>query len=220
MEGMVSDAQKRGTIVCLPNKVDPVSPEYYRPLTLLSADYTLLTHIIAHRLRPRMKGILHRNQYSGRVGSKIFEAIVSVRDIIAYAEETNRPTCVLTIDFKEAFDRMSHFFLFLILKVYGISERFCKRLQKIYANATSTLTINGNQSKKIYKHSGVRQGCPLSVLLFALCINLLPFNLDKEAARTRTRITWCQNDGNCVCGRHNHHRHETARYRHHSRGST
>ena len=52
MEGMVSDTQKHGTIVCLPQKVDPVSPEDYRPLTLLNADYKLLTCIIAHRLSP------------------------------------------------------------------------------------------------------------------------------------------------------------------------
>ena len=31
------------------------------------------------------------------------------------AEGTNKPICTLTIDFKEAFDRMSHSFLFMIL---------------------------------------------------------------------------------------------------------
>lgn len=63
MEGMVSDVQKHGKIVCLPNKFDPVSPEDYRPLTLLNADYKLLTRNIQHRLRPWMEDILHQIQY-------------------------------------------------------------------------------------------------------------------------------------------------------------
>ena len=71
-------------------KFDPVSPEDYRPLTLLDADYKLLTRIIAHRLRPWMEDILHQNQYSGRPRHTIFEVTATVRDIIAYTEETNR----------------------------------------------------------------------------------------------------------------------------------
>jgi len=65
MEGMVSDAQKHEQFMSA-KKVDPVSPEDYRPLVLLNADYKLLTRIIAHRLRPWMEDILHQNQYCGR----------------------------------------------------------------------------------------------------------------------------------------------------------
>ena len=92
----------------------------------------------------------------------------------------NKLTSILTIDFKEAFDRMSHSFLFMTLKEYGISEQFCKRLQKTYTNATSTLTKNGHTSKPIKIKSGVRYGCPLSMLLFALCINPLLTNLENK----------------------------------------
>ena len=67
----------------------------------------------------------------------------TVQDIITYAEETNKPVCLLSIDFKDAFDKMSHTFLLKILREYGISENFCSRLQKIYADATSTLTLIG-----------------------------------------------------------------------------
>jgi len=68
-----------------------------------------------------MEDILHQNQYCGRPGHTIFGATARVTDIIAYSEETNKQTCIPTIDFEEAFDRISHSFLFLILKEYGIS---------------------------------------------------------------------------------------------------
>ena len=57
-----------------------------------------------------MKYILYHYQYCDRNGHTIFDAVASVRDIIAYAEETNKPICLLSIDLKEAFDKMSHTF--------------------------------------------------------------------------------------------------------------
>jgi len=94
MEGSVPDSQKHGYIVCLPKQATPMSPENYRPLTILNTDYKLLTRIIANRLRPWMDNILHHNQFCGRTSQTIFDAIGNVRDIIAYAEESNKSICL------------------------------------------------------------------------------------------------------------------------------
>jgi len=180
MEGSLSDSQKHGHIVCLPKQATPMSPENHRPLTILNTDYKLHTRIIANRLRPWMDNILHHNQFCGRTSQTIFDAIANVRDIIAYAKESNKPICLLSIDFKDAFDKISHTYLFKILREYGISDQFCSRLQTLYADATTTLILNGHKSSPIRVQSGVRQGCPLSILLFVLCINPLLINLDKK----------------------------------------
>jgi len=168
MEGPLSDEQKHDHIVCLPKDVAPESPENYRPFTILKTDYKLLTRIIANRLRPWMKDIPHHNQYCGRIGQTIFDTIATVRDIVAHAEEATKPICLLSIDFKEAFDKMSHTFLFKIFREYGISENFCSRLQKIYADATSTLTLNSHKSTPIKIISGCDRAA-LSVSYFLLC---------------------------------------------------
>ena len=83
LEGAVSDAQKHGHIVCLPKRDFPVHPENYRPLTILNTDYKILTRIIANRLRTRMDEVLHHNQYFGRNDKLIYDAVATVRDIIA-----------------------------------------------------------------------------------------------------------------------------------------
>ena len=126
--GSETDAQKSGTVVCLPNKVEPGGPDDYRPLTLLNADHKLLTRLIANRLQPWMSDILQSSQHCGRQGNTIFEAVAAIRDIVAYTEVYNEPVCLLTIDFKEAFDRISHSYLYTILREYGFTEEFCKRI--------------------------------------------------------------------------------------------
>ena len=180
IDGAVTNDKKHGNIVCLPKACNPVNPEIYRPLTILKTDYKLLTRILAYRLRPWMEDVLHPNQYCGRNGKSIFDTVATVRDIIAYAETTNSSLCLLSIDFSDAFDKISHTFLFNILREYGISETFCQRLRNIYVDATLTLVLNGHKSKSIKIEIGVRQGCPLSMMPFAARINPLLITLDKR----------------------------------------
>ena len=124
IEGEASTEQKHGHILCLPKVNNPVSPEHYRPHTILKIDYKLLTRILAYRLRPWMEEVIHHNQYCGRNGKTKYDAVATVRDIIAYAEVSNTSLCLLSIDFSDAFDKISHAFLFKILEKYGISKTF------------------------------------------------------------------------------------------------
>jgi len=48
----------------------------------------------------------------------------------------------------------------------------------MYTNATSVVHINGHISRPIPIQSSIRQGCPLSTTLFALCLNPLLHRLD------------------------------------------
>jgi len=135
-----------------------------------------------------MEDVLHQNQYCGRNGKTIYDAVVTVRDIIAYAEDTNISICVLSIDFSDAFDKISHTYLFEILREKGIiSANFCQCLRNIYADSTSILTMNGHKSKPIKILSGVQQRCPLSMLLIETCINPLLINLDRKLQGIKVR---------------------------------
>jgi len=78
----------QGHVVCLPKKTHPKKTEDYRPLTLLNSDYRILARVIANRLKPILPVIIHPNQHCGIQGSSVFEAVVTVREAIAYAEVT------------------------------------------------------------------------------------------------------------------------------------
>jgi hypothetical protein len=103
----------------------------------------------------------------------LFEAVAMMQDAIAYANDTRTPMCVVTVDSKEAFDRISHTYLFAILKTYGFSEQFQQRIRNMYEDAASTIQINGHQVGPIPIRSSIRQGYPMSCLLYAACLNPL-----------------------------------------------
>ena len=112
IDRQITDQQKRGILVCIIKNSDPKRIEDYRPLTLLNSDYKLLTKIIANRMRPWMTGTLQKSQHCGPHGNTIFDAAAAVRDVVAYVEISGTPLCILSIDFTEAFDKISHDYQF------------------------------------------------------------------------------------------------------------
>jgi hypothetical protein len=145
--------------------------EDYRPLTLLNADYKLLTRMLALRLYPRLANFLHPSQHFGVPVHTIFDATAAIRDVIFHAEYTKFPLCIVSLDFEAAFDNISHTSLFTLLDSYGFSGIFQGRIRAMYTDLTSSFKINGHLSSPIPINCSIRQGCPLSMLLFALCLD-------------------------------------------------
>ena len=75
-------------------------------------------------MRPILAELLHPSHYCGVPGKTIFDAAATIRDTIAYTETTRRPLCVVSLDFKQTFDRISHTYLLTILRSYGFDVGF------------------------------------------------------------------------------------------------
>jgi hypothetical protein len=130
-----------------------------------------MARILAARMKPQMMGILQPSQYCGRTGTSIYEALATVRDAIAFAEERRKRLCILSIDFMEAFDRIEHKYLHRILQRYGFTGQLMQLIRNMYDNAHSMVQINGHSSAPFPIAKSIRQGCPLSMILYALCLN-------------------------------------------------
>jgi hypothetical protein len=186
--GNLTEQQKHGVIVSIPKTTRPSQPSDYRPITLLNTDYKILTRIVANRIRPTLENLLHPSQFCGRPGNTIFEALASVREAVAVAEVKRNPLCILTLDFRDAFDRISHKYIFAILHSYGFSNSFVDRIRYMYTDASSMVQVNGHLSAPIPIQCSIRQGCPLSMTLFTLCINPLIYILEQELRGIR--VNW------------------------------
>jgi hypothetical protein len=108
MEKAISTQQKHGVIICLPKNSESQRPTDFRPITHLNVDYKVLARILGHRLRPLLAEKLQLNQFCGVPGNTNLEAVATVGEAIAQAQVTRSPMCVLSLDFQEAFDRISH----------------------------------------------------------------------------------------------------------------
>ena len=110
-------------------------------------------------------------------GRKIEQTIHLIRDLIELANKGEEPAAFIFLDQEKAFDRVDHNFLYKTMRAFGIGEGFISWISKIYSNASAVLNINGFLSKRIPLNRGVRQGCPLSTLLYVLVIEVFALQL-------------------------------------------
>lgn len=176
-------SQQVGTIVLIPKTKAPSEVSNFRPITLLCADYKILAKIMANRLQLVIDKIVSDNQVLIAGKGNITDLLCLIRDLIIYSKSEKLDShALINLDFKSAFDLVSHKYLFKILDLFGFKGIFSTCLRNIYLSAKTQVLINGFISKKIEIKRSVRQGCPLSMLLFALALEPLISNLQIRLA--------------------------------------
>lgn len=133
LDGRIMEQQKHDIVVCIPKTDIPTTKADYRPITLLNIGYTILTRIIANRLRPTLPDMLHPSQYCAVPGDTISDAVATVQDAVACAQLTHASLCILSLDFTAAFDGISHTYRLRTLKHYGYCMKFIELLLLLYS---------------------------------------------------------------------------------------
>jgi hypothetical protein len=84
-----------------------------------------------------------------------------------WLNQQNAPALFLSLDFEKAFDQVEHSYLWETLTWLGLDGTFLCLVKGLIDNATSKIHVNSMYSKPIEMQRGVRQGCPISPMLFA-----------------------------------------------------
>ena len=80
---------------------------------------------------------------------------------------------ILSIDAEKAFDKIQHPFLMKTLKKVGIEGAYLKIIKAIYERPNANIILKGEKLRASSLRSGIRQGCPLSPLLFHIVLEVL-----------------------------------------------
>jgi len=153
-------------------KGDRNSPDNYRGISLLNIGYIIYSKIIAKRLTGIAEVILLEEQNGFRKGRSCMDCIFSASQIIKKHREFNIPTYIAFIDLKKTFDSVDRDKLWTIMLSKGIPTHLMTIIQKIYKeNVIRVNAGNGISEDSRAVTQGVRQGCPLSPVLFNLYLD-------------------------------------------------
>ncbi|OJT14554.1 Transposon TX1 uncharacterized 149 kDa protein [Trametes pubescens] len=145
----------------------------YRPITLLNTDYKLLSKVLAIRLAATAPDIVHPAQAGFVPGRRLHNHTQLARLMMSWAEVADENGAIVALDQEKAYDKIAHDYLWAVLSKLGVPESFTKIVQSLYANAMTSVAVNGVTSRVYRVYRGVRQGDPLSCLLFDLAIEPL-----------------------------------------------
>ena len=164
--GTLGPTMAKGVISLVFKKGEPTDLVNWRPLSMLCVDYKLLARVLAGRLREVMPLVVHADQTCGVAGRSARLNLQLIRDLTAWAED--RGLMVVGLDQAKVFDRVQWGFLFQLLGRLGFGQRLVGWLRTLYSGAVSVVGLNGHLGEPFRLASGVRQGCPLSPLLYVL----------------------------------------------------
>ena len=85
---------------------------------------------------------------------------------------------VVKIDLANAFDRVSHPFLFQVMRSFGFAPDFINWVKACISSPWIAPLVNGRAGPFFQATRGLRQGCPLSPLLYAIQASVLSFQLE------------------------------------------
>ena len=173
LRNQLSKSQRLALIKLIPKKPNPSTVKDWRPISLLNTDYKILSTIISNRLKPILNYIISFEQQCGLPKRQIFNNHLNIKSAIDFAENFHQPLAIVQIDFYKAFDSIFHQFLLQTASQLGIPSSLLKWIRIFLSNLTSKINLNGYLSNSIPVKRGIRQGCPLSMLLFIIAIEPL-----------------------------------------------
>ncbi len=120
--GTLSDSQRLAVIILLFKKGDPLYLNNYRPISLTNVDYKVLAYVLSHRMQTFLSEIISVNQTAYMPGHFINTNIHNVQDTMNFFANKRPDALILFLDFKKAFDSVSHQFLMTLLMQMGFPQ--------------------------------------------------------------------------------------------------
>ncbi len=151
-------------------KGDKKEKANWRPLTMLNTDYKILAKILTIRLREAMKALVHPDQTCAVPGRDIRDALLALYTTVESMNINYMDGILVSVDHMSAFDMIEWDYLVQSMKVFGFGPKFVKWIEIIYCQGwvRSSVQVNGFLTSPFLVSRGIRQGCPLSPLLYVL----------------------------------------------------
>ena len=149
-------------------------PNNYRGICISSALLKVVCVLLQNRIQSYFNtyNLIDSNQIGFKSGHRTADHLLTLKaGVKKYVTIGKKKLFACFIDLKKAFDSVWHEGLFLKMSKYGINDNSLDIIKDIYKKTLCAVKIEDGRTDFFKFTKGVRQGCPLSPILFNMYIN-------------------------------------------------
>jgi hypothetical protein len=180
--GFIPGALNSTFITLIPKVNKPRLFGDFRPISLCNLCYKIISKVIANRIKPILSRSLSEEQLGFLQGRQIQDAIGTVHECIHSINQKKSKSLILKLDLQKAYDCVNWDLLRILLLQIGLDHKMTNWIMSCVVSTSYSVLINGEATYFFKSGRGLRQGCPLSPLLFILVMESLSLLL-KDSQR-------------------------------------
>ncbi|XP_019423006.1 PREDICTED: uncharacterized protein LOC109332480 [Lupinus angustifolius] len=161
-------------IILIPKVIGADRVEDFRPIALANFQFKIISKVLEDRLASIAPKLISNHQIGFIKDRKIQDCICIASEAINMLDhKTFGGNLAIKLDIKKAFDTLDREFLLNTLHAFGFGQKFISFIRVILQSAKLSICVNGRNVGFFSCRRGVRQGDPLSPLLFCLAEEVL-----------------------------------------------
>ena len=163
-------------LTLIPKKCNAVNIKDFRPISLVGSVYKLLSKVLA---RVVLDNLISKSQNSFVGGRQILDLVFIANECLDSRLKSRIPGMVCKLDIEKAYDHANWEALFYLLDRMGFGLKLRGWIKACVTSVRFAVLVNGSLEGFFGSSRGLRQGDPLSPLLFLLIMEVLSRLLKK-----------------------------------------
>lgn len=186
--GIMDNGINHTNIVLLPKFPEAADMGEYRPISLCTVAYKLISKVLDIRIQRCLDVIISESQAAFVPGRQISDNILVAHELISALKskkDCSEQYMAIKTDISKAYDRVEWSFLESIMTKLGFHPISISWIMSCITTVSYSVLINGCPYGMIKPSRGIRQGDTLSPYLFLLCAEALSQMIDQAQITNR-----------------------------------